>query len=147
VPQRGGGQAGGGLGRMLEIRVHDQDPVAARVPGGRDHGPGQSALPSCGRAFEQPDRQRALGRGRDERGGRLVVAVVGDHELCVEAGHRPVEPGEQGADVVRLVPGGDKDRELRMRGVLRAVRIDRARHADVVGRLGFRHRRGQRGSH
>ncbi len=107
VPQGGACEAGGVRGRVLEVGVHDEDPLARRVPGTGDDGGREAAAAPAGLAVQQAHRHLAAGRLAREDGGSGVVAVVDHEDLGVQAGEQRAELAEERPDVLLLVARRD----------------------------------------
>ena len=104
----GGGRDG--LGRVLEVGVHDPEPLAPAPPETLDHGAGQAARPHPRLAVDdrhvEVDASGEIGDG----GRRVVVAVVDEDDLAQHAGRQPPEPDQQLAHVPGLIAGRDDQR-------------------------------------
>jgi hypothetical protein len=68
---------------MLQVGVHDEDPVTPRVPRPGDDGAAQATLPGASRPVQEPDRDRAARGLLGQHFGGPVVAVIDEDELGV----------------------------------------------------------------
>ena len=78
-----------GSRRMLEIRIHDAHPGGASGRDSRDHGTAEAAVPLAGRAVDDRDLEACGGAPLGHDRGRIVVRIVDDDELGVDARAAP----------------------------------------------------------
>ena len=106
---------------MLQVRVHHEHPLAARMPGPRDDCAAQATLPGARPAVQQADRHRAGRCVIGEDVGSVVVAVVYDEDLRAQCGDRRAEALQERFHVAFLVARGNDHGEVRRAAGRRAV--------------------------
>ena len=94
--------------RVLEVAVHDDDPVGGRGPDPLDDRAAEPA--GRGVAVQHGHRVRAVPRGVPDHLGGVVGGVVHEHDLAGQPrGHRLGDPAQQLPDVRGLVEGRHDD--------------------------------------
>ena len=105
------------LRRVLEVRVHDADPLAARDPDACDDRAAEPALAlPGGRWISWTARVESIA---PDRVRRLVVAVVDEDDLDRQVGQHPLQPRDERPDVLRPLPASGSTTEI-------ARRLDRS---------------------
>lgn len=139
VPHCDGRQAAGRLRRMLEVRVHHQDPLAAGVPRAEHHRAAQPAGAPAGRPVQHTYGDRGVGRVPGEDLHRVVVAVIHDDNLRAQRREGRAQSGQQRGNVLRLVAGRHDDAQADLTVRCGPVQIGRfeVRVASVLASPGF----------
>jgi hypothetical protein len=112
MAHRGRRQSHGRLWRVLQVAIHDKDPVAPGDPGaGRDRA-AETAPTLAGGPVHQTDGYSAPGTQLPHDIRSVVVAVIHDQDLSIDAVQCECEPLKECADVVRFVAGRNQHSKL-----------------------------------